>query len=139
MAFKILGVNHIAIAPKEVQLTLDFLKNILGLPFSGEELVKEQKVNTLMYETPASLTRIEILDPKGFADGPVAKFLEKKGAGIHHIALSIDDVDAALKILKSKNVKLIDETPRKGAHNTKIIFIHPHATGGVLIELVQQL
>ncbi len=141
--FKVLGINHVAFAPKEVEQTQNFFTEALGLKFLGEEIVTDQKVGTFMYassqQNSEKASRLEILDPGGFEDSPVAKFLDKKGAGLHHIAMTVDSIDKALEWMQKKGVKMIDSAARRGAHNTKIAFVHPHATGGVLIELVEQL
>lgn len=142
--FKILGVNHIGLAPKDATAASHFLVSLLGLPHVGDELVAEQMTQTKMYASEANpnnaqAPRLEILANEDGKDGPIAKFLAKKGAGIHHVALSVDDVSAAISYLRSQNVRMIDENPRKGAHNTLIAFIHPEATGGLLLELVEQL
>lgn len=142
--FKILGVNHIGLAPKSPSQTRNFFSETLGLAFFGDELVASQKTLTAMFDSQhqsspahANLTRLEVLEPDQ-GKGPIAAFLAKKGSGIHHIALQVDSVDAALTYLKQKNIRLIDEVPRPGAHHTRIAFIHPEATGGLLVELVEE-
>jgi methylmalonyl-CoA/ethylmalonyl-CoA epimerase len=138
---KILGINHIGIAAKDPAKASFFFKDILGIPFIGEELVAEQKTNTIMFESTGASqllpSRLEILQNQDGEDGPIKKFIDAKGGGIHHLALHVDNLEAALEELRSKNIELIDQTPRGGAHHTKIAFIHPRATGGILIELVQ--
>jgi methylmalonyl-CoA/ethylmalonyl-CoA epimerase len=143
--FKILGINHIGIAPKDVAKSKDFFSKILGLQCFGEEQVLDQKTNTIMFASQTdsapsadSTSRLELLAPLTDV-GPIADFLAKKGGGIHHLALTVDNIDAALAYLKNLGVQLVDETPRSGAHNTRIAFIHPRATGGLLLELVQEL
>lgn len=114
--FKVLGINHVAFAPKEVEQTQSFFSEMLGLKFLGEEIVAEQKVGTYMYASthhnPDSASRLEILDPSGFEDSPVAKFLEKKGAGLHHIAMTVDNIEKALAWMQKKGVKMIDTVAR---------------------------
>jgi methylmalonyl-CoA/ethylmalonyl-CoA epimerase len=138
---KIVGINHLGLAAKDPVKARWFLAEILKLPFLGEELVKEQKTNTIMFESsalPASAgARLEIVANQEGEEGPIKKFIDAKGGGIHHMALSVDDLEAALIELKAKGIELIDEKPRYGAHNSRIAFIHPRATGGILIELVQ--
>ncbi|WP_141730955.1 VOC family protein [Oligoflexus tunisiensis] len=138
---KIVGINHLGLAAKDPVKARWFLAEILKLPFLGEELVKEQKTNTIMFESsvgPAAAgARLEIVANQEGEDGPIKKFVETKGGGIHHMALSVDNLDEALIELKVKGIELIDEKPRYGAHNSRIAFIHPRATGGILIELVQ--
>ncbi len=138
---KILGINHLGIAAKDPEKARWFLAEVLKLPFLGEELVREQKTNTIMFESkvgPSSAeARLEILANQEGEEGPIKKFLETKGGGIHHMALSVDNLEAALAELKALKIELIDQKPRYGAHNSLIAFIHPRATGGILIELVQ--
>jgi methylmalonyl-CoA/ethylmalonyl-CoA epimerase len=138
---KIVGINHLGLAAKDPVKARWFLSEILNLPFLGEELVKEQKTNTIMFESStdsvASGARLEIVANQEGEEGPIKKYIDTKGGGIHHMALSVDDLDEALVELKAKGIELIDEKPRYGAHNSRIAFIHPRATGGILIELVQ--
>jgi methylmalonyl-CoA/ethylmalonyl-CoA epimerase len=132
---KILKVNHLGIVPKDPQQTHRFLDEVLLLSAEGSEVVEDQQVFVDFFA--AGNTRLEILTPTSDSS-PVAQYLAKRGSGIQHVALQVDDLDAWLKHLKAKGVELIDEQPRTGAHHTKIAFIHPRATGGVLIELVQE-
>jgi methylmalonyl-CoA/ethylmalonyl-CoA epimerase len=144
-SWKILGINHVGLAPKDPAKARNFLGDALGLDFAGEELVPTQKTNTIMFESVSAgqshreQGRLEILENQPGTDGPIAKFLAKKGSGIHHVAVTVDHCEAAIADLLSKGVKMIDETPRPGSHNTRVAFIHPEATGGLLIELVEQL
>ena len=136
MSFKILGVDHIGIAVNDLKEVGAFWET-LGLKSTGEETVAEQKVTTGFYPT-ANGAEIELLGATA-DDSPIAKFIEKNGGrgGIQHIALRVDNLEAALADLKEKGVKLIDEKPRKGAGGAMIAFIHPKATHGVLLELCQ--
>ena len=136
MAFKILGVDHIGIAVNDLKEVGSFWESI-GLKSTGEETVEEQKVTTGFYPT-ANGAEIELLGATA-DDSPIAKFIEKNGGrgGIQHIALRVDNPEAALADLKEKGVKLIDEKPRKGAGGAMIAFVHPKATHGVLLELCQ--
>lgn len=144
--FRILGINHVGLAPKDPAAAAKFFRENLGLSFVGEEFVASQLTNTIMFSSAppsphSEAPRLEILEAKLGADGsegPITKFLAKKGSGIHHIALSVDNLDAALSALKTRGVKMIDTSPRPGAHNTRIAFIHPEATGGLLVELVEE-
>jgi methylmalonyl-CoA/ethylmalonyl-CoA epimerase len=104
------------------------------MEFEGTEVVAEQKVRVAFFVVGES--RIELLEPTA-ADSPVARFLEKNGPGVHHIAYEIADLEQRLAQLKSEGVRLIDESPRMGAHKTQIAFLHPKASGGVLTELCQ--
>ncbi len=127
-------VNHIGIAVKSIEEAKRFYEAI-GLVVEGEEVVEEQKVRVAFIQVGE--TRIELLEATS-EDSPVAKFIGKRGEGIHHIAFQVDDVEKALEALKNKGVRLIDEKPRRGAHNTRIAFIHPKSTNGVLVELCQE-
>lgn len=127
-------INHIGIAVKSLEASLPFYRDTLGMTFEGDEVVAEQKVKVAFLAVGES--RIELLEPTA-DDSPVAKFLEKNGEGVHHIAYEVEDLIAALAGLQQDGVRLIDETPRCGAHGTSIAFLHPKATGGVLTELCQ--
>jgi methylmalonyl-CoA/ethylmalonyl-CoA epimerase len=127
-------INHLGIATKNIDEALKFWSNNLGLEHIHTEIVEDQKVKVAML--PVGESRIELLEPTG-DDSPISKFLEKRGGGIHHIAVEVDDIKAELQKLKNKGLKLIDEEPRIGAENCLVAFIHPSATGGVLLELVQ--
>ena len=127
-------INHLGIAVKSLDAAIPFYRDQLGMTFEGTEEVAEQKVKVAFLQIGES--RIELLEPTA-DDSPIAKFLEKKGEGVHHTAYEVDDIDAVLADLKAKGIRLIDETPRRGAHNSLIAFIHPKATGGVLTEICQ--
>ena len=138
--FKVLGVDHIGIAATDLQEVGAFWET-LGLKCTGEETVAEQKVTTAFYPTTADHQHGEIeLLVASEAGSPIEKFIEKNGGrgGIQHIALRVDNLEAALADLKAKGVKLINEKPRKGAGGASIAFIHPKATHGVLLELCQR-
>ncbi|MCK4620649.1 MAG: methylmalonyl-CoA epimerase [Desulfuromonadales bacterium] len=127
-------INHIGIAVKNLENSIPFYRDQLGMEFEGNEEVAEQKVRVAFLKVGES--RIELLEPTS-PDSPIAKFLEKNGEGIHHMAYEVDDIEAALADMKEKGVRLIDETPRRGAHGSLIAFLHPKATGGVLTEICQ--
>ena len=127
-------INHIGIAVNNLEASLPFYRDTLGMTYEGDEVVAEQKVKVAFLAVGES--RIELLEPTA-DDSPVAKFLAKKGEGVHHIAYEVVDLEAALADLRRDGVRLIDETPRRGAHGTSIAFLHPKATGGVLTELCQ--
>ncbi len=127
-------INHIGIAVKNLEASTPLYRDVLGMTFEGTEEVAEQKVRVAFFSTGES--RIELLEPTT-PDSPVAKFLEAKGEGIHHIAYEVADIETALAKLKSEGVRLIDDKPRGGAHGTRIAFLHPKATGGVLTELCE--
>ena len=127
-------IDHIGIAVKSLSSAARAYENLIGLKVSGYDQVDEQGVRVAMLNIGES--RIELLEPTG-PDSPIEKFMAKRGEGIHHIAVSVDDIEAELERLKASGVRLIDEKPRRGAHNTKIAFIHPSSAYGVLLELVQ--
>ena len=127
-------VDHIGIAVKSIEGALKFWES-LGIKCTGVEEVTEQKVKTAFL--PVKDTEVELLEPTA-DDSPVAKFIEKKGEGIHHLAIRVDDLEKAIAELKEQGVRLIDERPRKGAGGAMIAFLHPSATGGVLLELSQR-
>ncbi|MDZ7830478.1 MAG: methylmalonyl-CoA epimerase [Desulfobacterales bacterium] len=132
---KILKVDHLGIAVNDIHAAKAFWTDILGLPFEGEETVSEQKVKTAFF--PVGESEVELLESTE-PDGPIAKYIEKKGQGIQHVAFRVDDIAQALAELKEKGVRLIDETPRQGAGGAKIAFLHPKATNGVLVELCER-
>lgn len=132
---KIIRISHLGIAPKDTNQAFPFFNNILGLENLGSEKVDDQKVEVSFLK--CENTRLELLLPTE-SDSPIAKFLASKGSGIHHIAFEVDNIEEWLIHLKKNAIQLIDEKPRNGAHNTKIIFIHPRATGGILVELVEE-
>jgi methylmalonyl-CoA/ethylmalonyl-CoA epimerase len=127
-------IEHLGIATSSIKDALEFWRDTLGLEVAETEEVEEQKVRVAML--PLGESRIELLEPTS-ADSPVAKFLEKRGAGIHHIAVRVPDIRAALASLKEGGARLIDETPRVGAGGCLVAFIHPSSAGGVLLELVE--
>ena len=128
-------IDHIGIAVKSIEESLKLYRDILGLTLQGIEVVEEQKVKTAFL--PIKDSEFELLESTD-AEGPIAKFIEKKGQGIQHIALEVEDIEEALKEIKAKGIRLIDETPRYGAGGAKIAFLHPKSTDGVLIELCQK-
>ena len=130
-----LTLDHLGIAVNRVDEGKKFWSDILGLDFEGTETVAEQKVTTAFF--PVGESEVELLESTA-PDGPVAKYIEKKGTGIQHVAFRVEDIDAALAELKEKGVKLIDQEPRIGAGGARIAFLHPKATGGVLVELCER-
>jgi methylmalonyl-CoA/ethylmalonyl-CoA epimerase len=131
----VLRVDHIGIAVPNLEEALKFYEGALGVKSTGVEEVKEQKVKVCFI--PCGDSELELLESTA-PDGPIAKFIEAKGPGLQHIALRVDNIEAALEELKAKGVKLIDEKPRYGAGGAKIAFIHPKATGGILLELSER-
>ena len=128
-------IHHIGIATSGIDEAAGLWRELLALQADHTEDVPSQKVRVCML--PVGESRLELLEPTA-ADSPIGKFLEKRGAGIHHIAVVVDDIRAALADLKAKGARLIDETPRRGASGCLVAFIHPSSTGGVLLELVEE-
>ena len=127
-------IDHIGIAVKSLAESIKVYEQALGLKVSGYDQVDDQGVRVAMLDIGES--RIELLEPTG-PGSPIEKFMTKRGEGIHHIAVTVDDIDKTLERLKAAGVRLVDQTPRPGAHNTRTAFIHPSSTHGVLLELVQ--
>jgi methylmalonyl-CoA epimerase len=127
-------INHLGIATNEIDEALKFWADALELENVHTETVEDQKVRVAML--PLGESRIELLEPTS-DDSPISKFLEKRGPGIHHIAVEVDDIRKVLADLKSKGMRLIDELPRTGAEGCLVAFVHPSSAGGVLLELVQ--
>jgi methylmalonyl-CoA/ethylmalonyl-CoA epimerase len=128
-------ISHLGIATKGIDEALKFWQDALGLENIHTEEVVEQKVRVAML--PIGETKIELLEPTS-EDSPIAKFIEKRGAGIHHIAVEVENIEESLAKLKSQGARLIDEKPRTGAEGCLIAFVHPSAAGGVLLELIQE-
>ena len=127
-------IDHIGIAVNSLDEALPYYRDLLGMAFKGIEEVAEQKVKVAMLEIGAS--KIELLEPTS-PDSPVARFLEKNGPGIHHLAYEVADIAAAIAGLEREGARMIDRTPRSGAHGALIAFIHPKTSNGVLTELCQ--
>jgi methylmalonyl-CoA/ethylmalonyl-CoA epimerase len=132
---KILKIDHLGIAVNRMDEGKSFWSDVLGLDFAGTETVEEQKVTTGFF--PVGESEVELLESTA-PDGPIARYLEKRGQGIQHVAFRVENIESALEELKAKGVKLIDEKPRKGAGGAKIAFLHPKATQGVLVELCER-
>lgn len=128
-------VDHIGIAVKSIDESLKFWEETLGIHCHGVEEVAEQKVKTAFL--PLGDTEVELLEGTS-EESPVSKFIAAKGEGIHHLAIRVENLEAALEELKVKGVRLIDEKPRIGAGGAKIAFVHPKASGGVLLELSER-
>jgi len=125
-------IEHIGIAVKDLKGAIAHYERLLGTPCYAVEEVADQKVRTAFFKVGE--TKIELLESTA-PDGPIGKFIEKKGEGIHHIALAVDDLPGALRQAQEAGVQLIDAQPRKGAEGLQIAFLHPKSTGGVLTEL----
>ncbi len=128
------NLNHIGIAVQSLEASIPFYRDALTLPLAGIEEVPDQQVRVAMLQVGES--KIELLEPSS-PDSPIARFLEKNGPGIHHIAYEVSDIAAAIAHLKGQGVRMIDDTPRNGAHGARIAFLHPKSSGGVLTELCQ--
>ncbi|HKB10507.1 MAG TPA: methylmalonyl-CoA epimerase [Vicinamibacterales bacterium] len=127
-------LDHIGIAVKDLSAALAFYRDALGLDIEGSEDVESQKVRA--HFAPVGEARLELLEATA-PESPIARYIDKRGPGLHHITLRVDDIHAALAQLKARGVRLIDEAPRPGAEHSLIAFVHPSSTGGVLIELKQ--
>ncbi|MBP2633270.1 MAG: methylmalonyl-CoA epimerase [Firmicutes bacterium] len=135
--FNIDRVDHIGIAVDNLEEAKKFYTEMLGMKASGEEVVEEQKVKVCFI--PSGDSELELLESTS-PDGPIAKFIEKNGGrnGIQHIALRVDNIEQTIADLMAKGVRMIDEKPRYGAGGSSIAFVHPKATGGILVELCQR-
>jgi methylmalonyl-CoA epimerase len=127
-------LNHIGIAVKDLDAAIEFYRK-LGLEVEGTEVVESQKVKVAFI--PVGDTRIELLAATS-EDSPIAKFIEKRGEGIQHLALSVDNIEKQIELAEEHGIQMIDKEPRPGAHNTKIAFAHPKSTNGVLVEFCQE-
>ena len=125
-------IEHIGIAVKDLQASIALFERLLGTPCYAVEEVKEQKVRTAFFRI--GQTKIELLEST-MPDGPIGKFIEKRGEGVHHIAFAVPDVAGALQEAQTAGFQLIDAQPRSGAEGLSIAFLHPKATNGVLTEL----
>ncbi|HOX13724.1 MAG TPA: methylmalonyl-CoA epimerase [Spirochaetia bacterium] len=128
-------LDHIGIAVENLEQSLAFYRDVLGLELHGTETVEEQKVRVAFF--PVGDTEIELLESTD-PEGPIAKFIAAKGQGVQHLAFRVKDIEKTLADLKARGVRLIDEKPRYGAGGAKIAFLHPKATNGVLVELCQR-
>lgn len=131
---RVKAVNHIGIAVRSIEAQKDYYTNVLGAVFEGEEVVADQKVKVGFFRVGD--VRMELLEPTD-PTSTVAAFIEKKGEGLHHVALEVDDIEARIADLKSKGLRMIDEKPRAGSHHLQIAFVHPKSTFGVLTELCE--
>ena len=127
-------IDHIGVAVNSLKESLHIFKDLLGMNCSGEEEVEEQNVKVAFL--PVGESEIELLESTS-PDGNIAKYIEKKGEGIHHIAFEVEDLDVMLKNLQEKGVRLIDKEPRYGAGGARIAFLHPKSTNGILVELCE--
>ena len=128
-------LDHVGIAVRDLEDALTFYRDVLGLDVEPAEDVPSQGVRA--HFVPAGAAALELLEATA-PDSPVARFLERRGPGLHHITLRVDDIDATIARLKAKGARLIDESPRPGAHGARVAFVHPASAHGVLVELRQQ-
>ncbi|MBS1869919.1 MAG: methylmalonyl-CoA epimerase [Actinobacteria bacterium] len=127
-------IDHIGVAVEDLDTALKLYADVLKMPVVHRETVTEQGVEAVLLDVGES--HVELLAPLG-PDTPVGKFLAKKGPGLHHVAYQVSDIEATLAALKAAGTRLIDETPRIGIRNSRVAFVHPASTGGVLTEIVQ--
>lgn len=128
-------IDHIGIAVKNLDETLKFYQEKLGLDLQGTEVVEEQKVRVAFL--PVGDSEVELLESTD-PEGPIARYIDKKGEGMQHVALRVDNIEKAIEEMKEKGVRMIDEKPRYGAGGAKIAFCHPKSTHGVLVELCER-
>lgn len=131
---KITGIHHIALVVPEMEQALKFWRDILGLPLQGVNDMPEQASRIAFL--PAGAGEVELVEPTT-PDSGVAKFLQKRGPGIHHVCFETDDLDGMIDLLKGKGVRLIGEKPSTGAGGRRMIFVHPESAGGVLVEFYE--
>ena len=129
-------IEHIGIAVKDLEETMNFYENMLGLEKMAVETVEDQGVNIAFFQLGE--TKIELLEPLN-DESPIAKFIDKRSEGIHHMAVLVEDIEAKIEDMKEKGARFIGDKPTKGADNMKIIFVHPKTTNGVLLELCEPL
>jgi methylmalonyl-CoA/ethylmalonyl-CoA epimerase len=127
-------IDHIGVAVEDLDAALKLYAEVLGMPVVHRETVTEQGVEAILLDVGEN--HVELLAPLG-PDTPVGKFLAKKGPGLHHVAYQVADIEATLSALKAAGTRLIDETPRIGIRSSRVAFVHPASTGGVLTEIVQ--
>ena len=127
-------IDHIGVAVEDLDAALHLYAEVLGMPVVHREAVEEQGVEAILLDVGEN--HVELLAPLG-PDTPVGKFLAKKGPGLHHVAYQVADIESTLAALKAAGMRLIDETPRVGIRNSRVAFVHPASTGGVLTEIVQ--
>lgn len=132
----VMGIDHIGVAVDRLDEAISLYRDVLGLRLEGVHVVEEQKVRVAFFSTGGE-TRIELLEPTE-SESPVARFIERHGEGVHHIALKVTDIEVVLEKLKKKGLKLVDEKPRTGVCGAKIAFIDPKSTRKVLFELCEK-
>lgn len=130
-----LKIDHVGVAVKDLSRAIRLWRDVLGLDFHGEEEIPSDGVKTAFFRIGE--TDVELLEPTA-PTSPVAKFLEKRGEGIHHLALAVQGIEQVLSRMKSAGVDLVDAAPRPGAHGKRVAFLHPRSTGGILLELCER-
>ena len=128
------AIDHTGIAVSDIDAALQFYRDVLGLELVHRETIATQGVEAVLFDVGDS--HVELITPLS-PDGAVARFLQRRGPGLHHVAYRVDDIDAALASLSAAGVRLIDQRPRIGIRNSRVAFLHPAATGGVLTEIVE--
>ncbi len=132
---KVIKIDHLGIAVKSINEGKKFWGDRLGLWLEDSEVMEKEKLITAFF--PIGESEIELLESTD-PEGPIGKYLEKRGEGIHHVAFLVENIEDALKELKEKGIRLVDEKPRKGAGGAKIAFLHPKSTNGILVELCER-
>lgn len=128
------AVHHVGVAVRSIEASRGYYEDVLGAEYEGEEVVADQKTRVAFFRVGA--VRFELLEPVD-GSGPIAAFLEKRGEGLHHVALEVDDLDARVAAVRAEGIRMIDDRPRTGARGLRIAFIHPGSTFGVLTELCE--
>jgi len=128
-------INHIGVAVRSLEEHIPFYRDVLKLQYGGTETVADQMVRLAVFRVGE--VNIELLEPTG-PDSPIAKAIEKRGEGLHHLSYQVDDIERQIEELKDSQIRMIDETPRSGAHGSRIAFLHPKSSAGVLTELTQE-
>lgn len=131
---KVKRIDHVGIAIADVAAAKRLYEDVLGLTLTREEVVMDQGVRTYFY--PLAGVKLELLESVT-PDGPIARHVEKRGAGLQHLAVEVEDVEAAIAELKAKGIRMLDDVPRRGVEGSRIAFVHPKDTHGVLLELVE--
>ena len=128
-------IDHLAIAVKDLDKEIEIYKKLPGFEFQGTEIIEEQKVRVAFFKIGE--VSIELLEPLS-KDSPVSKFIEKRGGGLHHVAYETDNIEKEISFIQNSGIRMLDETPKSGAHNAKIAFVHPSGFSGVLVELKEK-
>lgn len=130
-------IDHIAIVVKDIEAALSVYRDALDLPLDHVEDVPAEKVKAAFLPMPEGQSKIELIQPTS-ADSGVARFLDKRGEGIHHICITVDNIEESIVKMAAKGLQILEETPRVGSHGQKYVFVHPKTTHGVLLELYEE-